>query len=84
MVSVRAIVIALSCLCFQAGVASADDASPPKATATRPAKEPAGQSSLPSNAPAATTTQPTASTNQDAATKKMNEDAKKQVETEGK
>lgn len=84
MLSIRAFVIALSCLSFQAAAALADDAAPPKATATRPAKEPAGQSSLPNNAPPATATQPTASTSQDATTRKMNEEGKKQVETEGK
>lgn len=84
MLSIRTFVVALSCLCFQAAIALADDAAPPKATATRPAKEPAAQSSLPSNAPPATATQPTGSTNQDVTTKRMNEEAKKQVETEGK
>ena len=84
MKSIRPVVVALSCLCFQAGTASADDASPPKATATRPAKETTGQTPLPSTAPPATTTQPTASTDQDPTTKKMNEDGKKELEKEGK
>ena len=56
--------IVLSCLCLHAGVALADDTSPPKATATRPAKEPPGQTSMPSNAPPATRIQPTESADQ--------------------
>ena len=56
--------IALSCLCFHAAIALADDTSQPKTTATRPAKELPGQSSLPNNAPAATRTQSTGSTDQ--------------------
>ena len=61
----------------------ADDAPPVKATATRPTKEPAGQTSLPNNAPPATATQPTASTDQSPTVRGMNEDAKKKLETEG-
>jgi hypothetical protein len=76
--------IALFCLCFQAEIASADDASPPKTTATRPEKEPRGQTSLPSNAPAATRMQPTGSTDQSPTVKQMNEEAKKQLDVEGK
>jgi hypothetical protein len=64
--------------------AKADDASPPNTTATRPAKEPTGQSSLPSAAPPATTTQTTGAANQDPTTKRMNEEEKKKIETEGK
>jgi hypothetical protein len=77
--------IALSCLCFPGGIAWADDTSPPKATATRPAKElPAGQTSLPSNAPPATRLQPTESIDQSPTVKQMNEEAKKKLEIEGK
>ena len=76
--------IALSCLCFHAGIALADDTSQPKTTATRPAKELPGQTSLPSNAPPATRTQPTASTDQSPPVKQMNEDAKKKLDVEGK
>jgi hypothetical protein len=76
--------IALSCLCFYAGIALADDTSPPKATATRPAKETTGQNSLPSNAPPATRVQPTESTDQSPTVKQMNEEAKKKLEVEGK
>jgi len=64
--------------------ACAGDASPPSTTATRPAKEPTGQSSLPSAAPPATTTQTTGSASQDPTTKRMNEEEKTKVETEGK
>jgi hypothetical protein len=76
--------IALSCLCFHTGIALADDTSQAKTTATRPARELPGQTSLPSNAPLATTTQPTGSTDQTPAVKQMNEDAKKKLEVEGK
>jgi hypothetical protein len=76
--------IALFCLCLNVGIASADDTSPPKTTATRPAKEPSGQTSLPSNAPPATRIQPTESTDQSPTVKQMNEDAKKKLEVEGK
>ena len=76
--------IALSCLCFHAGMALADDTSQPKTTATRPAKELPGQTSLPSSAPAATRTQPTESTDQSPTVKQMNEEAHKKLEIEGK
>ena len=76
--------IALSCLCFHAGSALADDTSPPKATATRPAKDRPGQTSLPSNAPPATRIQPTESTDQSPTVKQMNEEEKKKLEIEGK
>jgi hypothetical protein len=66
------------------GVAAADDTPQPKTTATRPAREQTEQSSMPNAAPAATRTQTTGATNQDAPTAKMNEEAKKKLETEGK
>jgi hypothetical protein len=84
MKSIKAAGVTLFCLCLQVGIASADDMSPPSATANRPAKETTGQSSLPSTAPPATVSQPTGSNDQDATTKKMNEEAKKKLETEGK
>jgi hypothetical protein len=74
----------LSCLCFQVGIASADDTSQPTTTATRPAKELPGQTSLPSNAPPATRTEQTGSTNQSPPVQQMNEEAKKKLEVEGK
>ena len=63
--------------------AIADEAAP-KATATRPAEDRPGQTSLPNAAPPATTTQTTGSTNQDPQTKQMNEEEKQKVEKEGK
>jgi hypothetical protein len=78
------VVIAFSCLCFPAGIALADDTSPPKTTATRPATELPGQTSLPSNAPPATRIQATGSTDQSPTVKQMNEEAKKKLEIEGK
>ena len=82
--SVKPVIIALSFLCFQVASALADDPSPPKTTATRPAKEHPDETSLPSNAPPATGTQTTGSTNQDPTTKQMNTEEKKKLETEGK
>ena len=58
--------------------------SPPSATATRPAKTPPEQTSVPNASPPATTTQTTGQSNQDAAVKKMNEDETQKVETKGK
>jgi hypothetical protein len=65
----------------QAASAQAD---PPPATAARPAKNPAEQSSISSNAPPATTTQTTGEVSRDPTVKKMNEDEKAKVETNGK
>jgi len=63
--------------------AGAQTNSPPPASASRPAKAPE-QTSVPSNSPPATTTQTTGETNPDRTVKKMNEEEKKKVETEGK
>jgi hypothetical protein len=57
---------------------------PPDATATRPAKTPPEQTSVPSASPPATTTQTTGQTNQDPKVKEMNEREKGKVEREGK
>jgi ABC-type phosphate transport system substrate-binding protein len=65
-------------------VASAEEASPPKTTATRPAKEHPEQTSVPSNAPPASRTQTTGSTSQDPAVQKMNAEGKQKLEIEGK
>jgi hypothetical protein len=46
--------------------------------------KPAEEKSMPSSAPAATTTNTTGATNQSATVKKMNEKAKSEVETTGK
>jgi hypothetical protein len=73
----------LGCVSFYPCTVMAEDTSPPS-TATRPAKDPTGQTSIPSAAPPAASTQTTGSTNQDATTKKMNEEGKKKVDIEGK
>ena len=70
-------------LLWNAQVASAKT-NPPPTTATRPAKNPTEQSSVPSNAPPATPTQTTGEANRDPTVKKMNEDEKAKVETKGK
>ena len=57
---------------------------PPSATATRPAKTPPDQTSVPNASPPATTTQTTGQSNQDPTVKKMNEDEKQKVDTTGK
>jgi hypothetical protein len=57
---------------------------PPGSTATRPAKDPPAQTSIPSMAPPATTSQTTGATNQDPVVKKMNEEEKAKVESKGK
>ena len=53
-------------------------------TATRPAREPVGQTSLPSQAPAPSTTQATGATTRDPVVKQMNEAEKAKVEQTGK
>lgn len=71
-------------LCCQVAVASADDASRPKTTATRPAQEHTEQTSTPNVAPPAIRTQTTGSNNQDPTTKQMNQEGQKKLEMEGK
>jgi hypothetical protein len=66
------------------GEAANAQANPPPATATRPAKQPPEQSSVPSNAPAATTNQTTGEAARDPTIKRMNEKEKGKVEREGK
>ena len=78
-----AISLLTGALLLNAQAASAQ-ANPPPATATRPAKHPAEQSSMPSNASPATTTQTTGEANRDPTVKKMNEDEKAKVDTKGK
>ena len=58
--------------------------SPPSATATRPAKTPAEQTSMPNPSPPATTTQTTGEANHDPVVNKMNQDEKQKVDTKGK
>jgi len=62
----------------------AGETTPPDATATRPATAGPQQTSIPNSSPAVTATQTTGATNQEPKVKKMNEDEKKKVETEGK
>jgi hypothetical protein len=66
------------------GAAQAQTSSPPAATATRPAKTPADQTSVPNASPPATSTQTTGEASQDPAIRKMNEDEKQKVDTKGK
>ena len=73
-----------SALLLNAQAAIAQTASPPSATATRPATAPPGQTSLPNDAPPATTTQTTGEVSRDPVVKKMNEDEKQKVDTKGK
>ena len=63
---------------------AAQTTAPPSATATRPAETPQGQTSVPNASPPATTTQTTGESNQDATVKKMNQDEKQKVDTQGK
>jgi hypothetical protein len=69
---------------LNAQAANAQANTSPPATATRPAKSPAAQHSLPNNAPPATTNRTTGKASSDPTIKKMNEDAKAKVEREGK
>ena len=63
---------------------NAQTSPPPAATATRPEKAPADQTSIPNDAPPATTTQTTGEASRDPTIKKMNEDEKAKVDTKGK
>jgi hypothetical protein len=64
--------------------AMAQNSAAPSTTATRPAAVPTGQTSIPNNSPPPTATQTTGEVSRDPAVKKMNEDEKRKVETEGK
>ena len=64
--------------------ACAQTNSPPSATATRPAKTPAEQTSIPNPSPPATTTQTTGEASHDPVVNKMNQDEKQKVDTKGK
>jgi hypothetical protein len=61
-----------------------DAATKPNATATRPAKTGPDQTSVPNNAPPATSTQTTGEASRDPTIEKMNEDEKQKVDTKGK
>jgi len=67
---------------FSVEAANARTNSPP--TATRPATQPQEQSSVPNNAPPATTTQTTGEAPRDSTVKQMNEKEKDKVERGGK
>jgi len=69
---------------FLLSPAYAQTNSPPSATATRPAKTPAEQTSIPNASPPATTTQTTGEANHDPVVNKMNQDEKQKVDTKGK
>jgi len=69
---------------FSVEAANAQTNSPPWATATRPATQPQEQSSVPNNAPPATTTQTTGEASRDPTVKQMNEKEKGKVERGGK
>jgi hypothetical protein len=73
-----------SMLLLNTQAATAETASPPNTTATRPATTPPGQTSLPNESPPATTTQTTGEASRDPMVKKMNEDEKQKVDTKGK
>ena len=70
-------------LVFSTQAAAAEDNLPPT-TATRPAKVLPDQTSTPSNAPPATTSQTTGQASQDPTIKEMNEKEKAKVDTKGK
>jgi hypothetical protein len=64
--------------------AASAQTNPPPATATRPAKMPKDQSSVPSNAPKATRTQTTGEGSRDPTVREMNVKEKGKVERMGK
>lgn len=80
----KSLALAVVGLFLFAPLAFAEDVPMPKTTATRPAKEHPQETSVPNNAPPATATQTTGSTGQDPTVEKMNADAKKKLEIEGK
>ena len=69
---------------FSVEAANAQSDSPPSATATRPATPPQEQSSVPNNAPPATTNQTTGEAPRDSTVQQMNEKEKGKVERGGK
>ena len=71
-------------LLFDGPAANAQASASPDATATRPAKTPPDQTSIPSTGPPATTTQTTGEASRDPVIKKMNEDEKSKVDSKGK
>jgi len=71
-------------LLFDVQIANAQTSASPDATATRPAKTPPDQTSIPSSGPPATTTQTTGEASRDPTIKQMNEDEKRKVDSKGK
>ncbi|MCP1835918.1 hypothetical protein J2R76_004257 [Bradyrhizobium sp. USDA 4532] len=71
-------------LLFATQTALAQTASPPNATATRPARVLPDQNSVPSSGPPATTGQTTGEVSRDPTIKQMNDDEKRKVDTKGK
>ena len=71
-------------LLFEVQAANAQSNASPGATATRPAKTPPDQTSIPSTAAPATTTQTTGEASRDPTIKQMNEDEKSKVDSKGK
>ena len=76
--------LAVPMLCAGRVQAQTTPDKPVGANASRPAKAPESQTSLPSNAPPATTTEKTGSTNQPPTVKAMNKDASAKTNQEGK
>ena len=68
-------------LLFDGPAANAQTSATPGATATRPAKTPPDQTSIPNTAAPATTTQTTGEASRDPVIKKMNEDEKSKVDS---
>lgn len=71
-------------LLFGVPAANAQTNAAPDATATRPARTPPDQTSIPGSGPPATTTQTTGEASRDPTIKQMNEDEKRKVESKGK
>ena len=71
-------------LLFDAHAANAQTSASPAATATRPAKTPPDQSSVPGSSPPATAMQTTGEASRDPTIKQMNEDEKRKVDSKGK
>jgi hypothetical protein len=71
-------------LLFDVQAANAQTNAAPDATATRPARTPPDQTSIPTGGPPATTTQTTGEASRDSTIRKMNEDEKAKIDTKGK
>jgi len=71
-------------LLFGVQAVNAQTNAAPDTTATRPAKTPSGQTSIPSSGPPATTMQTTGEASRDPTIKQMNEEEKAKVDSKGK